>query len=1145
MKKLIPSICLVVAAQSVYAAGDGSGIDAYRQGNYWQAASELNKDATRDPVALYYLGRMKLYGYGELKNNAQALEYIQNAAAKGHVPAMLLLGRIALNLDKNPAQALSWFKKAAEARHLFAQMYCIGAYKFGFGTPKNIDAVERYAINAAKSGNVLAQFTLAEVFLKNKNVTTRRAGLAWLEKAANKNFPEALFKLGQMYASGDLLKKDLNRAEGLYDAALKQGFQQAWRGKGDIALLGGDYLAAKENYTRALNAGDKAAQVALALLYLDKKSPEYHPETGMSLLMKSAEKDHIAEAAYALARIYGNGSAQEKLKSKEWTQQGQAFEREVGANPEKEMALWLTANRQTSLAASGYGLFGILTNWQNKDSLSQQIYNAAPQMESTTKQAIYHPSFTLMMPNEVPLEDFYTSYVQSMQEGQVSYDFPRYALAMPEVNDHLIAKAILGDSTAQFALGQLYQQGVSVPKDIQQAIKYYGQSVAQFDLRAEYNLGLLYLEGETGKPDYQQALGWLTDAAFKGSADAQYVLGQLFSKGYRDATGALVIQPDLEQATAMYYLGAANRHARSQFKLAELLSRESTASLSVAQKQERFKLLQSLYAHASEAGVDEARVPLAFFQAMSQDPNLQKQAFNVASQNESKHGLAPFLLGLLYDRGIGTEASHAKAMKYYERAEQLPVTSFILGTYAASENDLDQAQSLLSIAQQAKFSYAPLNLAILEKKQARDFLPKLMEARALGNHRASLLLADYYLTQNTNDSQLSEAREIYREVAEKGDKEGQLKLAYMYENALGGPVDMSEAARWFEKSAQSGQPIAQYRLGRIYQLGRLSNQPDYTQAKYWYQQAMQKYVPAAVALGFVYDTVHDNYSDALRAYETAANQGDRIAKFNAGLIYEKGKGRPVDYEKAKSYYLAAAEQGHIQAMVQLAGLYFKGVLGARDEKEALRWYKKAADAQDREALYYLGLFAETGIGMDLDYKVAQKYYQASASRGDAQAMLALARLYQYGQGINKNPEEAEVLYKELANQGNAYAAYQLAVMSYDGALGEKNKSQAQQWLQLAVANGSKEAEQMSLWLKAKTDERSSFIEPILWSNATVSNDEPVHWRYLGAVDAWNKGNEVSSRHILDQLLKDYPNYSPAVEAYHRIQSAALSQASVF
>ncbi len=1136
MKKLIPSIWLVMASQSIMAAGDGSGIDAYRQGNYWQAAAELSKDATRDPVALYYLGRMKLYGYGELKNNTQALQYIETAAAKGHVPAMLILGRIALNLDKNPTQALSWFKKAAEAHDLFAELYCMGAYKFGFGTSKNIDLVERYAISSAKAGNILGQFTLAEVFLKNKNISTRRAGLAWLEKAADKGYPDALFKLGQLYASGDLVKKDLERADALYDAALKAGVIDAWRGKGDLALARGDYASAKECYTKAVSLGDNRAQVSLALLSFDKKFPGYNEEAGKAALLSAADA-HIPGAALALSRL--NGKAEDKAKSKEWLKREQALEQQVSSTPEKEMALWISRGQQTNLAASGYGLHGILTTWQNKSSLANQIYNQAPQMESTTKQSIYNPSFTLAMPNTIPLEELYVVYVQSMSQRQSDYDFPKYDRVMPEVNDHLIAKAILGDSTAQFALGQLYQQGVSVPKDMQEAIKYYGKSAAQFDLRAEYNLGLLYLEGQNGTPDYQQALGWLTDAAFKGSADAQYVLGQLLSKGYRDASGALVIEPDLEQATAMYYLGAANRHARSQFQLAELLSRASTQSLTVAQKTERFNLLKSLYQHASEAGVENARIPLAFFQAMSQDPNQQKTAFEVASAHESNNSLAAFLLGLLYDRGIGVDVSHNKAMKYYERAEQLPVTAFIRGTYAASDKDTEEARHLLTKAQEAKFSYASLNLAILDKQEQRDFLPKLIEARSLGNHRASLLLADYYLMSATGDTQLNEARDIFRQVAEKGDKEAQLKLGYLYENGLGGPVDIREAVDWYLKSAESGQPIAQYRLGRIYQLGRLDGKPNYSGAKFWYEKAKNQYVPAAIALGFVYDTVNDNYQRALDSYQIAIKQGDAIAQFNAGLIYEKGKGVPVNTEKARELYLLAAEHGHVQAMVELAGLYFSGAMGQRNEKEALHWYQKAAASKDREALYYLGLLSETGVALPLDYKAAQQYYQASASRGDEQAMLALARLYQHGQGVNKNSQEAEVLYKDLAHNGNAYAAYQLAVMSYEGLLSDSNPARTQEWLQLAVNNGSHEAQQMLLWLKAQTDQYASFIEPIQWNTSGVASDESADWRYLGAVDALNRGNELSSKRMLDDLLKDHPDYSPAVEAYHRIQSADM------
>lgn len=1048
MKKLIPWLCLMGTVQMNSAQATQEGIDAYREGRYWQAAAEFAKSSTSlDPVSQYYLGRMKLYGYGELKNNTQGLQAIKTAAERGYVPALIMMGRMALNQDHNPTEALKWFKKAAEANNLYAQLYCIAAYKNGFGASKNLDLVERYSIAAAKKGNVLAQYTLGQVFINGKYSGNRRVGVAWLEKAANKQYPPALYALGQLYASGTLVKKDEIRAQNLLNAAQAKG------------------------YTPPAN--------------------------------------------------------NEKTSST--------------AEIEKEVAQWLTNDKETTLTASGYGFQSILNDWFNSRALAENIYNPFPHMEITTKNAIFNPRFELIMPNQISLLDYYDAYMQSLKSDHAQLDEPKYPLVMPAVTDRLIEKAILGDSTAQFALGQLYQQGVGVDKDIEKAIQYYNQSVAQYDLRAEYNLGLLYLHGETGKPDYQQAIGWLTDAAFKGSAEAQYVLGQILAYGYRDAAGNVVIPEDKEQATAMFYLGAANRHGLSQYQLAELISREPTQTMTVAEKEKRFKLLQSLYQDATTAGVKDAAISLAFFQAMSSEPSEREKAFQIASKGaEEDNKTAILLLGLLYDRGIGTESSHNKAMSYYKEMNHNPVTAFILGTYAAADHD-SEGEVLLKEAEQAQFSYAPLNLAILQKQNNQDFLPQLLKARELGSHSASILLADYYLTQaGHQDNQFAEARLIFQQVAEKGDKEGQLKLGYMFEQGLGGAVDYKEAARWYELAAKSGQPIAQYRLARLNQLGLMDNQPDYSIAKQWYRAAMnQQYVPAAIALGFIHDTVNDDYSSALAEYTIAANKGSTIGQFNLGLMYELGKGVPSQFDKAEALYLQAAEKDFVPAMVQLAGLYWNGVNGDRDEKKALNWYQKAADKGDQQALYYLGLFAETGVGTALDYAAAVRYYQAASQKGNAQAMLALARMYQYGQGVAQNYSEAELLYKQLLALGNAYAAYQLATMAYEGALGEQNKSQAQQWLKLAAQYGSREAQQTLLWLSAQSDTRVSFIEPIIWTSGSTITAEPVHWQYLGAVNAWNQGNEVNFKQMLNQLLQANPNYAPAKEAYQHVLSAEI------
>jgi enhanced entry protein EnhC len=1139
MKSFLPWVCVVAATGSSIAQGNNDGLDAYRQGYYAQASASLASEAAHaaDPIVDYYMGRMRLYGYGELKNNAMAMRYFKRAAERGFLPAELIMARAALNQNHDPVEALYWFKKAADAHDVSAQMYCAAAYRVGYGASKNADASQRYIIEAAKNGNALAQYTLANTFLASKSTDTKRVGLVWLTKAADQNNLAAMLLLGQIYAEGKIVPADPEKANAWIDTVIQRGYMPALLARGNLALTQADYASAKAWY---IKAGD---DLALAELYFNEKNPEHDASMGFLWMTKAAQKGSY-EAQLQLSQLYqqGRGVEPDEALAKTWLDRANATKEKIIESPETDMARWLSGDAASTLQASGYRLSGIFNAWQNTHAREENHYNQPPQMEGMSRSALYKPQFVMTTPNAIPLIDYYDALVQSLSPvSKQELNLPRYPLTEKEVTPRLTEKAILGDSTAQFQLGQLYQQGVSVNKSAEEATKYYAKAAAQQDLRAEYNLGIMYLEGDTGKPDYRQAVGWLNDAAFKGSPEAQYVLGQIAEHGFSDASGIEVLPVDHEQALSMYYLGAANHNGLSQYRLAELLARERGPELTVVEKQKRDGLMKTLYQAAVKNGVRAAQLPLAFFQAMSSDLTEQSIAFQVASKEaEENNTQAALLLGLLYDRGMGVAASHSDALSWYSKAGKNTVTSFILGTYLAESgdtSDLEKGRGLLNQAAESGFTYAPLNLAILEQQQGRDFLPRLLQAQALKNKTASLLLADYYLTKGSDANQMKQARDIYQQWAEKGDKEGQLKLGYMFEQGLGGAVDLAQAVTWYEQSAALGNAVAQYRLGRLNQLGWLTKQPDYAVAKKWYAASLSNYTPAAVALGFIHDTVDDNYQLARQYYELAANQGDAVGQFNLGLLYEDGKGTLVQMDKAAELYRAAAEKGHVQSMVQLAGLYLKGSLGKRDEAQALALYQKAAEKGDRDAQYQMGLLFETGVGVALDYSQAVHFYQSSAGKGNAKAMLALARLYQYGIGLPKNNEEAATLYKELATMGNAYAAYQLAALSYEGALGEQNKHQATQWLQQAVDNGSPQASRALQWLKAQADERISFIEPIEFY-ASFTEEAPAQM-YLGVLSEWNEGNEDSSRILLSQLLKTYPNYAPAQEVYQRLQGQAV------
>ena len=60
------------------------------------------------------------------------------------------------------------------------------------------------------------------------------------------------------------------------------------------------------------------------------------------------------------------------------------------------------------------------------------------------------------------------------------------------------------------------------------------------------------------------------------------------------------------------------------------------------------------------------------------------------------------------------------------------------------------------------------------------------------------------------------AAELYRQAAEKGHPVAQLKLGGMYEDGVGVAEDLKSAAGWYLKAAEQGNGAAQLRLGAMY-----------------------------------------------------------------------------------------------------------------------------------------------------------------------------------------------------------------------------------------------------------------------------------------------------------------------------------------
>ena len=86
-----------------------------------------------------------------------------------------------------------------------------------------------------------------------------------------------------------------------------------------------------------------------------------------------------------------------------------------------------------------------------------------------------------------------------------------------------------GDVEAQLYLGDTYQLGEIVPKNCEEAVRWYRKAAEQGHVPAQSHLGHAYYLGSGVEKDHTEAAKWFYKAASAGYANAQTILGIMLS----------------------------------------------------------------------------------------------------------------------------------------------------------------------------------------------------------------------------------------------------------------------------------------------------------------------------------------------------------------------------------------------------------------------------------------------------------------------------------------------------------------------------------------------------------------------------------------------------------------------------------------
>jgi clan AA aspartic protease (TIGR02281 family) len=163
--------------------------------------------------------------------------------------------------------------------------------------------------------------------------------------------------------------------------------------------------------------------------------------------------------------------------------------------------------------------------------------------------------------------------------------------------------------------------------------------------------------------------------------------------------------------------------------------------------------------------------------------------------------------------------------------------------------------------------------------------------------------------------------------------------------------DYATAMRLLRPLAESGNAIAQYFVGDMYDRG-LGVEQSYVQAAIWYRKA--------------------------------AEQGERLAQTGLGFLYQYGNGVPKDYAEAMKWMLKAAKQGYWPAQMDMSYLYKKGWVVPQNYVLAYMWeslaghnphYEKSAKVTLSKELEPLMAPSEIAEAQDLAQQCIESHYE--------------------------------------------------------------------------------------------------------------------------------------------------------------------------
>ena len=326
-----------------------------------------------------------------------------------------------------------------------------------------------------------------------------QAGLARVKADASRNDARALYALGLLHQSGDLVESNAILTAEMFHKAAESGLapaQEAWGSYCAWHLT--NSLEAAGWYYRAATQGLAGAQAYLSVL-------------------------HSRPSAAYFDRYF----QPKACEGARWT-----FER--ASQPVACFSSCSACVEMGELCLNGLGV-------ESNAVEAVKWYHRAIDLGSPYGGGEYNLALCYFGGDGVPQDDAEGSkWLQRAKDKgdyvDISWDESMATDAWKRGDYHTALKywrknAALGNAEAQYILGGCYSQGKGVAKDEAEAVKWYRKAAEQNYAEAQSNLGYCYQNGQGVVKDYTEAVKWYRKAAEQSLPAAQFNLGVCYYNG--------------------------------------------------------------------------------------------------------------------------------------------------------------------------------------------------------------------------------------------------------------------------------------------------------------------------------------------------------------------------------------------------------------------------------------------------------------------------------------------------------------------------------------------------------------------------------------------------------------------------------------